>query len=228
VRIASFLVFAVIAIGGCVDSPADPIRLPAVVATATPAQRLVSTTGVEIVDLAPLAAGESGSASDVNDVNQIIVTRCDYAIGVCRQPAIWEDGSLSELMAPESAQRTFASRLNNRGEVVGNANFPPFGRTRAVLWAAGVPTVLPQLTPGSVDYATDINDDGTAVGTSAPPPPLPFLLRPAVWKSGAVTAWRCCSMIRLSSSRRLSRSAPPGQLPSPSTWPFVVMSNELF
>jgi probable HAF family extracellular repeat protein len=92
---------------------------------------------------------------------------------VCR-PFIWQHGTMTALPTL-GGTNGFATAINNRGQVVGTAETshrdpacpPPqvlaFG---AVLWQHGQARELPPF-PGDPDaIATDINDNGQAVGTS--------------------------------------------------------------
>jgi probable HAF family extracellular repeat protein len=104
---------------------------------------------------------------------------CGLAIGfassthVCR-PFIWRHGMMTALPTL-GGTNGFATAINNRGQVVGIAETshrdptcpPPQALSvRAALWQNGQARELPPLPGDTAAIATDINDNGQAVGAS--------------------------------------------------------------
>lgn len=81
----------------------------------------------------------------------------------------WHDGTLTKLPSfDDDTQGTFASALNDPGQIVGDS-IVEIGSKRAFVWQNGKMTELPTLTPKGQepwDFATAINDNGQIIGTS--------------------------------------------------------------
>ena len=102
----------------------------------------------------------SCKAYDINDSGLIVGVR--YSGGYW--PCLWQNGVLMDLGVFESDWGTYASAVNNVGQVVGQLRNG--GAAQAFLWDSGEVTELPPLAGSSRTEANDINDAGTIVGTS--------------------------------------------------------------
>jgi uncharacterized membrane protein len=79
--------------------------------------------------------------------------------------SVLRDGILHDLPIPVYGGGAYD--MNNNGLVVGFAQVPPHGRTRAVYWKNGRMYKLAD-TPGTSSLALAVNDRGDIVGTAAP------------------------------------------------------------
>lgn len=81
---------------------------------------------------------------------------------------LWDNGVITDL-GDLGGRQSQAFRINSAGDIVGYSRVTPYpgGRTRAVVWKAGVITELPMLPGGTADaMARNINDAGVIVGQS--------------------------------------------------------------
>lgn len=81
---------------------------------------------------------------------------------------LWDNGVVTDL-GDLGGRQSQAFRINSAGDIVGYSRRVPLpaGRTRAVVWKAGVITELPMLPGGTHDaFARSINDAGVIVGHS--------------------------------------------------------------
>jgi probable HAF family extracellular repeat protein len=97
-----------------------------------------------------------GNATAVNDRGQV----AGYTFGPGTRSFLWSDGRMVDLGILSGATFVQAYGVNDRAEVVGYTDYHAF------LWRHGVMTALPRLAGGSTS-ATDINNRGLIVGTSA-------------------------------------------------------------
>jgi probable HAF family extracellular repeat protein len=110
----------------------------------------------QAIDLLP--DGERGDATDINDSDEIVGNRNGRAF-------LWRAGVLTDLGTPPGGFNSFATGINDSGDIAGWSN-TGLG-TRAFRWRAGVMTdlgVIPGQFNGS--RALGINKFGVAVGDS--------------------------------------------------------------
>ncbi len=101
-----------------------------------------------------------GEATDVNDNGEVVGYSDDLAF-------LWSPQRGIERIGPVQATLSVATALNNRGEVVGFAEYEN-GISRAFLWTRDAGTIdLGTLGPGyPLSFALRINDRGVVVGHS--------------------------------------------------------------
>jgi uncharacterized membrane protein len=90
--------------------------------------------------------------------------------------------SISELPTPAGLPRCNASRINDLGQVVGGCWGRSPSTERAVLWANGQVTVLPQLPGFTSSSASTVSPTGEIVGSAQGPSGLEAML----WSNGGV------------------------------------------
>jgi probable HAF family extracellular repeat protein len=122
----------------------------------------------------------SSSALGINNAGQV-VGNVDTTNGVS-MAVVWNNGTPTMLPSPVPQYTyTYASAINDAGQVVGAAYPPAVTGQEAIEWNGLTPTVLdtePGCTEGS--YATAINSQGTIVGVN---------LCPANPSAGEATIW---------------------------------------
>lgn len=110
----------------------------------------------QVTDLLP--AGEFGNATDINNNDEVVGDRNGRAF-------LWRRGVLTDLGTLPGGSNSFATAINDRGDIVGSSN-TALG-PRAFRWRDGVLTDL-GIIPGEFNYsrAYDINKFGVVVGES--------------------------------------------------------------
>ena len=106
--------------------------------------------------------GLNSAASDINDAG--------VAVGTAWAPygnaAVWSNGSV-QLLPGLGGDYSSASAINSSGLIVGSSRITAAGASHAVLWKDGVAIDLNTLVEDfglTLQYATDINDNGWIVG----------------------------------------------------------------
>jgi probable HAF family extracellular repeat protein len=109
------------------------------------------------------------SATDINDRGQIVGNSLAGAF-------LWDGGTLTPL-GTLGGTASFATSINNHGQIVGYSQISGDGAYHAFLWERGVMTDLGTLSGGS-SRAFAINDHGDIVGLSDDPltNPRPFIV----------------------------------------------------
>lgn len=114
----------------------------------------------------PENLGSAGSeAGGINLAGQILMK---MPVDGTSRGFLWENGVITDLGHLGGVQSA-GIRINSAGDIVGYSRVIPFpdGRTRAVVWKAGVIRELPLLPGGTHDaFAYNINDAGIIVGVS--------------------------------------------------------------
>src|SRR5216683_2700603 len=82
------------------------------------------------------------------------------------QPAFGQSFTVKDLGTLPGGNRSIASRINDRGQVVGYSNTAS-SVTHAFLFENGVMVDLGTLPGGNFSFATSINDRGQVVGSSS-------------------------------------------------------------
>ena len=131
---------------------------------------------IDILDIAFLWTPESGlvdlaipfgftdaRAFDTNDFGQIVG---ELEKGNVGHAALWQDGEVIELGTLPGGNFSWASAINNSGQIVGSAGNNVTGVRRPFLWQDGVMMDL-NLPLGPRGSANDINDAGAIVGQMA-------------------------------------------------------------
>ena len=155
--------------------------------------RAVAWWNGEIHDLGTLG-GTDAAALYVNDLGQIVgqsytstsvpppIQHCtDYPLTL--HAFIWENGEMNDLKTL-GGTCAFAYALNNRGQVVGQANLAGDSESHPFLWERGVMKDLGAL-GGTYGYAGWLNDSGDVVGAATNP--LDKALFAFSWKEGVMT-----------------------------------------
>jgi probable HAF family extracellular repeat protein len=95
-------------------------------------------------------------ASDINDRGEVVGTRRANGEFAFR----WHEGTMTVLPnLPGSKGLSWPKRINNKGEIIGEAVLPG-GRNQAVIWRNGQVSALTSPDFGPVEQAIDINDQG--------------------------------------------------------------------
>jgi len=133
----------------------------------------------------PGARADSGrlQATDINNRGEI-TGATQLASGALDRATVWRRGVPADLGLGTGS---VAQAINDQGRVVGVRAVTTDGTGGAFVWDRGVARDLPSLVPGvPADSASDVNDRGVIVGTSAtvvPNPEDPEYERHAVlWK----------------------------------------------
>ncbi|MCJ7543301.1 MAG: PEP-CTERM sorting domain-containing protein [Phycisphaerae bacterium] len=134
------------------------------------------------------------SALGVNDAGQIVGT-CGRTVilgGVLLSPErafVWEGGTmqaLNDLIPPDpSWDLTFASAINNTGQIVGSTMRTGPAVFRGFLFSGGSVTDLGTL-GGESATGTDVNNAGQAVGYSDSAAGSDLLNHPFLWQDGTI------------------------------------------
>lgn len=171
-RLTTAAAVALVALGACAEAPLDPAPRSHLVFNPDAPARLVSSTGVEMIDLTPdLGPFDYAFAQGVNDRGEVVGSVSD-ASGT--RAFVWRAGEMKFLGVP-GASSAGARGINERGDIVGFAEFPFPGGWRAVIWTNDVPSLLPgQGTGNGINEARTVVGSSVwyADGTVAPLPPL--------------------------------------------------------
>lgn len=121
--------------------------------------------GRQMIDLGTLAGGNS-AALDINNRGDV-VGYSSVASGALHA-VLWHDGTITDLGVLPGGDNSYASAINDRGEVVGwSATALDNGNLHAFRWRAGAMSDLG--TDGVFSVAYDINDRGQVVGFGSTP-----------------------------------------------------------
>jgi probable HAF family extracellular repeat protein len=123
----------------------------------------------DVLDTLDLGSS-SASITDMNDRGQIIGNTQGRAF-------VWDNGTIT-LLGTLGGTESFATSINNHGQIVGYSRIAGDQANHAFLWERGVMTDLGTL-DGSWSQAFGINDHGDIVGLSADAisNPRPFIVR---------------------------------------------------
>jgi probable HAF family extracellular repeat protein len=101
--------------------------------------------------------GTGGTATSINNAGQVI--------GQTGQAVIWNNGTPTSLAAPSAEYTaTFASYVNNSGQVAGSASGSAAPLV-PIVWTGSTPTVLGIVSGYTTGSALGINNNGLVVGT---------------------------------------------------------------
>jgi probable HAF family extracellular repeat protein len=133
------------------------------------------------VPLGVLPGSQGSGATDVNDRDRV-VGWAYVDLPTARTHAwLWSGGHLTDLGSLDGpAGRSFASAVNDRGQVVGTSSSPGGGEV-GFLWQNG--RMTPLGTPGATLTPTDVDERGRVVGNTGGSRGL----RAAVWRDGTLT-----------------------------------------
>ncbi len=126
------------------------------------------------IDLGTLG-GPSAIAMALNEAGQIVGYSRLSTSSNTSHAVRWHNGAITDLTPDLAASDTsWATGINESGQIVGNINY-----TQAFLWENGERRMLLGRLGGGSSFASDINDDGVAVGSS--------LGRPIKWQDDVMT-----------------------------------------
>ncbi|MEX2153787.1 MAG: hypothetical protein WD825_10655 [Gemmatimonadaceae bacterium] len=177
-RLSPIASAALIALTACGEIPVQPPPAAPLVRIDAAPRHLVSTTGVEMIDLTPFIGGfgSRATAVGVNDRNEIVGSiQIDFASSA----VVWRDGVMMHL-DDAGAENSLASAINERGDISGWSY--TLNDWRGLLWVGDVRNVLAD-DGGMGNYTHGLNDSRTVVGTSIwhpdgsvhpLPPPMTF------------------------------------------------------
>jgi probable HAF family extracellular repeat protein len=124
-----------------------------------------------------------GTPRDINDLGQIVGGLHPTFVGgsLAYHAFLYQGGAVQDLGTLEGGHYSFATAINNAGQVVGSSD-DAAGRAHPVLWAGGAITPLPELGVGCDAFG--INDAGQIAGSCH----LDGGASHAVlWQSGSIT-----------------------------------------
>ena len=101
--------------------------------------------------------GVSGLVTQINDLGQAVGQSGSHAF-------LWQDGVITDLGALD-ADYSWATGINNHGQVVGYIQYSPAGAVHPFIWEDGVMTDLGLLSDVSAG-AVDINEQGQVIGSA--------------------------------------------------------------
>lgn len=107
-----------------------------------------------------------GVAEDINDLGQVVGAFTVPNSGDAFHAFVWENGVRTDL-GTLSGTLSWATGINNRGEVIGWSEYRSSSYRPAVLWRRGRPVRLADLyldDTWELEYPTAINDRGQIVG----------------------------------------------------------------
>lgn len=134
----------------------------------------------------PLPPTHSSAAADINNFGQIVGITSpiwNFPAGPGTRSFVWNrKGSLRYLDPLPGSLRTLPAAMNDRGQIVGTAEFTDAPSYRAVLWDDGTIMDLGALPGHEASQAHAINLAGTVVGVSLPL--APERASAFVWKDG--------------------------------------------
>ncbi|MGB5013877.1 MAG: carboxypeptidase regulatory-like domain-containing protein [Pyrinomonadaceae bacterium] len=122
-----------------------------------------------IVGLPNLAARPFCVANAATGSALVVGTCATTLFGTSRLPAVWQNGSVSQLPLPDGETLGDANDINSAGVAVGSINSGSL--QRAAIYSGGSATVITQTTAGGSFFTTafGINDSGRIVGSGIDP-----------------------------------------------------------
>jgi probable HAF family extracellular repeat protein len=150
-------------------------------------------------DLGTWPGGKQSWAAAINERGQVIVlseTARTVMVGDAALPVtrafLWEKGRLRDLGADFGGPGSWASAINDRGQVVGQADTKAIAAsghhfTHAFLWEKGKVRDLGTLRPGQSSYAVTLNERGQVVGGSCRDTRGAPDCRAFLWQDGKLT-----------------------------------------
>lgn len=111
-------------------------------------------------------------ATDINSHGTIVFNAYSPSGATQDGAYLWEPGDIAATRLPDppgtsNGRASYAEAINDRGEIVGSAGYgSPAGIGRAVRWSAGNHAVSFLGAAGVNSIALDVNERGTAVGSS--------------------------------------------------------------
>jgi probable HAF family extracellular repeat protein len=140
-----------------------------------------------VTDLGTLPGGRYSWATDINNKGQIVgvsqtTSSCERGpFSACEHAFLWEDGTMLDLGAI-GGPFSWATAINERGQIVGFSTTSIDGPGHAVLWDQGALIDLGALPGDDSSIAMGINNNGEIVGWSASTTTRAFL-----WARGAIS-----------------------------------------
>ncbi|HEY3275848.1 MAG TPA: hypothetical protein VGJ94_04445 [Syntrophorhabdaceae bacterium] len=123
--------------------------------------------GGTMKDLGTLG-GYSSSGASINNLGQIAGSSDIFTDSTETRAFLYEKGVMKNLGTPAGATTSWATAINNKGQIAGTAFFPnsdpAVAHHRAFLYERGVMRDLGTLLGGSWSFAYGINDSGQIVG----------------------------------------------------------------
>lgn len=125
-----------------------------------------------VTDLGTLGGAES-DARDINELGQVVgwshtgeTAPPPWDFWEVIHPFLWENGAMIDLGTLETPEPfdTYATAINDAGQVVGGASVYMWWVSHAFLWQDGEMTDLGNKAGGPLNRATDINNNSVVVG----------------------------------------------------------------
>jgi probable HAF family extracellular repeat protein len=101
-----------------------------------------------------------------------------------RHAVLWKGKQPRDLGLLAQGDYSSARDINNKNDIVGEANLTPNGKPKAFLWRGNAMKQLPDLPGGTLCSAQAINNNGAAVGSCDLPSGL---AHGVIWKNGTIT-----------------------------------------
>jgi probable HAF family extracellular repeat protein len=141
--------------------------------------------------IAALGAGINSSLVSSINKHGVAVGSWREPVGSVKHAFIWNQGQIMELSPLIGASSSVAADINDRGQVVGTADFGPNGdldHGHAFMYDrdTGDVTDLGVLNGLNYSAATALNELGQVVGASADLNSSPFVMRPFLYTDGAM------------------------------------------
>jgi uncharacterized membrane protein len=129
-----------------------------------------------VVEL-PTSGGADAAAEDINDLGQ--VAGWSARVGIAVEATVWNDGVPGGLELPRDTRFSFATAINNEGEVAGYAELgtipgDPGNFQTAVFWGASGVVDIGASLGFAHSIAYDINDNGVVALQGDHPGPFGF------------------------------------------------------
>jgi uncharacterized membrane protein len=124
-----------------------------------------------LTTLDPLAGDEIATPADINNAGAVVgiswsLIRDDTFV----RPVLWKPGRAAPCRLPETGVESFATAINDRGQIVGTeeAAIGSAGRQRPMVWnGCGNPAQILPFGPDDIGAPTGINNHGQIVGVAS-------------------------------------------------------------
>jgi probable HAF family extracellular repeat protein len=128
------------------------------------------------------ALGGPYSSATAVDAAGDVVGSAQTASGA-RHAVLWRSNQPRDLGLLAQGDYSSARDINNKSDVVGEANLVPNGKPQAFVWHAGRMKHLPNLTGGSICSAQAVNNSGAIIGSCDLPNGTGHAV---IWRNGSI------------------------------------------